>query len=154
MNTQLLKYMWSPSSAVTLTLHPPDISGFGGTGRTTRCTRPRSARANRRPHALSVNFLTKALAHTRAAGEPRAVIRNCCRDHAAVFAPMSWRSQLTNLLRVSIDFPNQDIAASKWVLPTEVTSKSRNSVQQLNEADPNSGDFKRFVFRVGEETLY
>jgi len=39
-------------------------------------------------------------------------------------------------------------------LPTEVTSKSRNSVQQLNEADPKSGDFKRFVFRVGEGTLY
>jgi len=71
-----------------------------------------------------------------------------------VFAPMSWRSQLTNLLRVSIYSPNQDTAESEWVLPTEVTNKSRNSVQQLNEADPKSGDFKRFVFRVGEETLY
>ena len=31
-------------------------------------------RANRRPHALSTSFLAKALARTRAAAEPRAVI--------------------------------------------------------------------------------
>jgi len=33
------------------------------------CSRPRSARANQRPHALSASFLAKVLPRSRAAGE-------------------------------------------------------------------------------------
>jgi len=40
---------------------------------TSACTRPRSARAQRRLHALSVGVVAEALSRNRAAGDARAV---------------------------------------------------------------------------------
>ncbi len=67
-----------------------------------------------------------------------------------MFAPTSWRSKLTNLHTGKHRFPQPGHCRKR----RGFANRGHKQEPQFRITDPNSGDFKQFVFRVGEETLY